>query len=71
MWSAGIQRSAGNGEGTASGAICMRSPLCLHVGPAHQGPKLRPGMIFTIEPMINAGGPEWKLLKDGWDGRHG
>jgi methionyl aminopeptidase len=23
-------------------------------------------MVFTIEPMINAGRPEWKLLRDGW-----
>jgi methionyl aminopeptidase len=27
---------------------------------------LRPGMLFTIEPMINAGRPEVKILKDGW-----
>ncbi len=37
-----------------------------HVGPAGQGPVLRPGMVFTIEPMINAGRREWKLLDDGW-----
>jgi len=41
-------------------------PSVPHTGPAGQGPRLRPGMIFTIEPMINAGGPDWKLLKDGW-----
>lgn len=28
--------------------------------------KLEPGMIFTIEPMINAGRPETKILGDGW-----
>ena len=27
---------------------------------------LEPGMIFTIEPMINAGKPETKILSDGW-----
>jgi methionyl aminopeptidase len=29
-------------------------------------PKLRPGMTLAIEPMVNAGGPEVKILKDGW-----
>ena len=29
-------------------------------------PELRPGMIFTIEPMINIGRPDVKLLDDGW-----
>jgi methionyl aminopeptidase len=41
-------------------------PSVPHIGPAGQGPRLRPGMVFTIEPMINAGVPEWDLLKDGW-----
>jgi methionyl aminopeptidase len=52
--------------GHGIGRDLHEDPSVPHVGPAHQGPKLRPGMIFTIEPMINAGGPEWKLLKDGW-----
>jgi len=29
-------------------------------------PKLRPGMTLAIEPMVNAGGPEVKILNDGW-----
>ena len=35
---------------------------------AHQAPKteLKPGMFFTVEPMINDGKPDVKLLKDGW-----
>lgn len=37
-----------------------------HVGPAGKGPRLRPGMVFTIEPMINAGRPDTVLLDDGW-----
>ena len=37
-----------------------------HVGPAGRGVKLRPGMIFTIEPMINAGAANCILLDDGW-----
>jgi methionyl aminopeptidase len=34
----------------------------------HQAPdtELRPGMIFTVEPMINEGKPDVKVLKDGW-----
>jgi methionyl aminopeptidase len=41
-------------------------PQVLHFGKAGTGPKLEPGMIFTIEPMINAGKAEIKLLGDGW-----
>ena len=41
-------------------------PSVSHTGPGGRGPMLRPGMVFTIEPMINAGQPQWKMLKDGW-----
>jgi methionyl aminopeptidase len=41
-------------------------PEVLHVGEPGQGPVLQPGMVFTIEPMINAGGYECRVLKDGW-----
>jgi methionyl aminopeptidase len=45
----------------------LHEPLSIpHVGPAGHGAKLRPGMTFTIEPMINAGRPDWKLLGDRW-----
>ena len=37
-----------------------------HVGPAGHGPRLRPGMVFTVEPMINIGTHEWVLMPDGW-----
>ena len=30
------------------------------------GPRLRPGMVLAIEPMINAGSAEVKVLEDGW-----
>lgn len=52
--------------GHGIGRSLHEDPSVMHVGPARQGPVLRPGMVFTIEPMINAGGPEWKLLNDGW-----
>ena len=42
------------------------APNVLHFGKAGDGPVLRPGMFFTIEPMVNAGRPEVKVLDDGW-----
>lgn len=41
-------------------------PNILHYGEPDQGPELREGMIFTIEPMINLGRPHVKVLSDGW-----
>jgi len=40
--------------------------LGVHAGRAGTGPELRPGMFFTIEPMINLGKAPVKLLADGW-----
>ena len=42
------------------------APNVLHYGEPRTGDKLKPGMIFTIEPMINEGKYETKVLKDGW-----
>ena len=41
-------------------------PQVLHYGKQGTGLKLEPGMTFTIEPMINAGKRQVKLMKDGW-----
>ncbi|GAV33571.1 methionine aminopeptidase [Roseomonas sp. TAS13] len=41
-------------------------PNILHFGRPGEGPKLKEGMFFTIEPMVNAGRPEVKVLDDGW-----
>lgn len=41
-------------------------PQVLHYGTRGQGLKLMPGMIFTIEPMINAGKRQVRTLPDGW-----
>ncbi|MBB6055980.1 MAG: type I methionyl aminopeptidase [Gammaproteobacteria bacterium] len=41
-------------------------PQVLHYGKAGTGEILRPGMCFTIEPMINAGKPQCSVLKDEW-----
>ncbi len=41
-------------------------PNILHYGEKGEGPVLKAGMIFTIEPMINLGRPQVKVLSDGW-----
>ena len=38
----------------------------VHVGRPGTGPELKPGMFFTIEPMINIGKHAVKMLEDGW-----
>ena len=42
------------------------APNVLHFGRPGDGPVLKPGMFFTVEPMVNAGRPDVKLLDDGW-----
>jgi len=42
------------------------SPQIPHFGQRGQGIRLIPGMVFTIEPMINLGGKELKILPDNW-----
>ena len=42
------------------------SPNILHYGSKNTGMEIKPGMTFTIEPMINAGKFETKVLNDGW-----
>ena len=41
-------------------------PQVLHYGRPGTGLKLQPGMIFTVEPMVNAGRPGIRCLADGW-----
>ena len=41
-------------------------PQVLHYGRAGTGARLQPGMIFTIEPMVNAGAAAIRELADGW-----
>ncbi len=52
--------------GHGIGKIFHEPPNVLHYGKAGTGEELEEGMIFTIEPMINAGKREVKLLPDGW-----
>ena len=52
--------------GHGVGRLFHDAPNILHYGRANEGPEIREGMIFTIEPMINLGRPHVKVLSDGW-----
>jgi len=52
--------------GHGVGRLFHDSPEVVHVGRPGTGPELRPGMFFTVEPMINIGKADVKLLDDGW-----
>ncbi|MCG5236089.1 type I methionyl aminopeptidase [Xanthobacter oligotrophicus] len=52
--------------GHGVGQVFHDEPNIVHVGRRGEGPKLVPGMIFTVEPMINLGRPHVKVLSDGW-----
>lgn len=52
--------------GHGVGRIFHDEPNIVHVGRRGEGPELKPGMIFTVEPMINLGRPHVKILSDGW-----
>ncbi len=57
-----VQDFCGHGIGKAF----HKEPNVLHYGEKGTGEKIRAGMIFTIEPMINYGNYETKTLNDGW-----
>jgi methionyl aminopeptidase len=52
--------------GHGVGRLFHDSPEVIHAGRPGTGPELKPGMIFTVEPMINIGRPDVKVLDDGW-----
>jgi methionyl aminopeptidase len=52
--------------GHGLGRVFHDRPNILHYGEAGDGVVLEPGMLFTIEPMINLGKPHVKILPDGW-----
>ena len=52
--------------GHGVGRLFHDSPEVIHAGRPGTGPELKPGMIFTVEPMINLGRSDCKLLDDGW-----
>ena len=52
--------------GHGIGRVFHDAPNILHYGEPGEGPELREGMFFTVEPMINLGRYPVKLLNDGW-----
>ena len=52
--------------GHGLGRLFHDEPNIVHVGRAGEGIVLKPGMFFTVEPMINLGRPHVKVLSDGW-----
>ena len=52
--------------GHGLGRMFHDRPNILHYGEPGEGLPLKPGMLFTIEPMINLGKPHVKILSDGW-----
>jgi methionyl aminopeptidase len=52
--------------GHGVGRLFHDSPEVVHAGRPGTGPELKPGMIFTVEPMVNAGRPGIRGLADGW-----
>ena len=52
--------------GHGLGRLFHDAPNILHYGRRGEGITLKPGMLFTIEPMVNLGRPHVKILSDGW-----
>jgi len=52
--------------GHGLGRMFHDEPNIIHIGRPGEGVTLKPGMFFTIEPMINLGKPHVKILSDGW-----
>ena len=53
--------------GHGIGETFHKEPNILHYGKKGTGEKIKTGMIFTIEPMINSGKYDVKILSDGWN----
>ncbi len=57
-----VREFVGHGIGTKM----HEEPQLPNYGPPGKGPRLEPGMVLAIEPMVNAGRPEVRLLEDDW-----
>ena len=57
-----VREYVGHGIGTAM----HEDPQVPNYWPGNPGPMLKTGMVFAVEPMVNAGGPETEQLEDGW-----
>ena len=53
-------------EGHAIGTAMHEKPGVPNFGEPGKGPKLKEGMVFAVEPMVNAGGAATRVLDDGW-----
>jgi methionyl aminopeptidase len=60
-----VREFSGHGIGTA----LHEEPQIPNYGAAGKGPKLRPGMVLAIEPMVNAGKSGVRMDPDGWTAR--
>ena len=74
-WAGQVREQLAEGErfsvvreycGHGIGRIYHEDPQVLHYGRPGEGLVLKPGMTFTIEPMINEGSRQTRLLPDGW-----
>ncbi len=52
--------------GHGVGRNMHEAPQVQHHGPPGRGPVLRPGMCLAIEPQVNLGSPQVRMLDDGW-----
>ena len=52
--------------GHAIGTSMHEKPEVPNYGPPGHGPKLRPGMVFAVEPMVNVGAAATRVLDDAW-----
>ena len=57
-----VREYVGHGIGTAM----HEDPQVPNYWPGSPGPMLKTGMVFAVEPMVNAGGPDTEQLEDGW-----
>ncbi len=60
-----VREFVGHGIGTS----LHEEPQVPNFGAPGRGPRLKPGLVLAIEPMVNAGGPEMKMDADGWTAR--
>jgi methionyl aminopeptidase len=64
--SAGIEQIRSGRRLHDIGTAMHEEPQVPNYWPGRPGPVLKPGMVFAVEPMVNAGRPETILLEDGW-----
>ncbi|MDA8209565.1 MAG: M24 family metallopeptidase, partial [Actinomycetota bacterium] len=57
-----VREYVGHGIGTAM----HEPPNVPNYWPGSPGPRLKSGNVFAVEPMVNLGGPETRMLDDGW-----